>query len=209
MRGAVLLAIVLVAGAGSLETQSCSSQQTPTTSGQVFTTEDGVGFRVETVVTGLDVPWSLVFAPDGRLFVTERPGRVRSVDTARGSSELALDEVFTEGEAGLLGLALDPAFASNRLVYVYSTVRAGRGGANRIARYRESGGRLTEPVVLLDNIPANTTHDGGRLRFGPDGLLYATTGDAASEELAQDLGSYAGKILRINSDGTTPPGNPF
>ena len=70
-------------------------------------------------------------------------------------------------------------------------------------------GRLVEQVVLLDNIPANVIHDGGRLRFGPDGLLYITTGDAANEPLAQDLASFAGKILRINTDGTTPRGNPF
>ena len=80
---------------------------------------------------------------------------------------------------------------------------------NRVVRYRESGGRFSEPVVLLDNIPANMIHDGGRLRFGPDGLLYVTTGDAADEQLAQDLASFAGKILRINTDGTTPRGNPF
>jgi len=149
--------------------------------------------------------------PDGRLLVPERHGRVRVIDTARGTADIALtiDNVFTEGEAGLLGLALDPAFASNRLVYVYYTARSSGGAANRVVRYRESGGRLAEPVVLLDNIPANTIHDGGRLRFGPDGLLYITAGDAANEELAQDVASYAGKILRINADGTTPRGNPF
>jgi glucose/arabinose dehydrogenase len=150
--------------------------------------------------------------PDGRLLVPERHGRVRVIDTARGTAEIALtiDDVFTDGEAGLLGLALDPAFTSNRLVFLYYTARTARGGAaNRVVRYRESGGRLGEPVVLLDDIPANTIHDGGRLRFGPDGLLYITTGDAANEELAQDVASYAGKILRLNADGTTPRGNPF
>jgi len=214
MRGVALLAVVLLAGAGNLETRSCDSQPTtPTTptSSQVFTTDDGVRFSVETVVNGLEVPWSLTFAPDGRLFVPERPGRVRIIDTARGTSEVALvlDDVFAEGEAGLLGLAVDPAFTSNRLVYLYYTARTSGGAVNRVVRYRESGGRLTEPAVLLDNIPANTIHDGGRLRFGPDGLLYITTGDAANAELAQDLGSYAGKILRLNTDGTTPRGNPF
>src|SRR6202008_2903445 len=97
-------------------TPQTPNPQTPQT-GEVFTTRDGVRFRVETVLTGLEIPWSLNFAPDGRLFVTERPGRVRIVSTS-GSSELALslDGVYTQGEAGLLGLALDPDFAQNRFV---------------------------------------------------------------------------------------------
>ena len=211
MRAVSVLTVVLLGGAGNLETQGCDSSPQAPTSSQVFSTDDGARFRVEVVVNGLEIPWSLVFAPDGRLFVPERHGRVRIVDTARGTSELALtlDDVFTDGEAGLLGLALDPAFASNRLVYLYYSARTTRGAVNRVVRYRESGNRLAEQVVLLDNIPANTIHDGGRLRFGPDGLLYVTTGDAANEELAQDVASYAGKILRINPDGTTPRGNPF
>jgi len=212
MRGVAVLAVVLLAGVDNLETKACSSQNSAPTSSQVFSTDDGVRFRVEVVAKGLEIPWSLVFMPDGRLLVPERHGRVRVIDTARGTAEIALtiDDVFTDGEAGLLGLALDPAFTSNRLVFLYYTARTSRGGAaNRVVRYRESGGRLGEAVVLLDDIPANTIHDGGRLRFGPDGLLYITTGDAANEELAQDVASYAGKILRLNADGTTPRGNPF
>ena len=212
MRGVAVLAVVLLAGVDNLETKACSSQNSAPTSSQVFSTDDGVRFRVEVVAKGLEIPWSLVFMPDGRLLVPERHGRVRVIDTARGTAEIALtiDDVFTDGEAGLLGLALDPAFTSNRLVFLYYTARTSRGGAaNRVVRYRESGGRLGEAVVLLDDIPANTIHDGGRLRFGPDGLLYITTGDAANEELAQDIASYAGKILRLNADGTTPRGNPF
>lgn len=182
---------------------------TPT--GDVFTTEDGVRFRVEVVATNLQIPWSMAFAPDGRLFVTERPGRVRVFAAGSTTSEVALtiDDVFAQGEAGVLGLTLDPAFASNRFVYVYYTARVGAGAANRVVRYREAGGRLAEAAVLLDNIPANQIHDGGRLRFGPDGLLYISTGDAAMTSLAQDVASLAGKILRLNRDGTTPRENPF
>jgi glucose/arabinose dehydrogenase len=184
----------------------------PAPAPSVFTTEDGVRFRVEVVATGLNIPWSLAFAPDGRLFVTERPGRVVIFDVAARTSELALtlDDVFAQGEAGTLGLTLDPGFAQNRLVYLYYTARTSSGGGvNRIVRYREVAARLAERVVLLDNIPASTIHDGGRLRFGPDGLLYATTGDAANTSLSQDLTSLAGKVLRLNPDGTTPRGNPY
>jgi aldose sugar dehydrogenase len=201
-----VLAVVL-----ATQTTACPKDG-PTTpqTGDVITTRDGVRFRVETMLTGLEVPWSLNFAPDGRLFVTERPGRVRIV-TLGGSSELALtlDGVFNQGEAGLLGLALDPQFSQNRFVYLYYSATASGGAVNRIVRYREVNSRLAERAVLLDNIPAATIHDGGRLRFGPDGLLYATAGDASNANIAQDVASLAGKILRINRDGSTPSDNRF
>ena len=213
MRGVALIALALFAAGDTLNANGCGTKTgnpAPDAS-QVFTTQDGVRFRVEVVVNNLEIPWSLAFAPDGRLFVTERPGRVRIVDLAGRSSQLALtlDDVFAEGEAGLLGLVLDPSFASNRLLYVYYTARTAGGAVNRVVRYRDSGNGLGERVVLLDNIPANTIHDGGRLRFGPDGLLYITAGDASNSGLAQDVASLAGKILRINPDGTTPRDNPF
>ena len=203
-----MLAVVLA----TQTIQTACPKDSPTTpqTGEVFTTRDNVRFRVETVLTGLEIPWSMNFAPDGRLFITERPGRVRIV-TLGGSSELALtlDGVYAQGEAGLLGLALDPEFAQNRFVYLYYSATVSGGAVNRIVRYREVSSRLGERVVLLDNIPAAPIHDGGRLRFGPDGLLYASAGDAADGNLAQDVASLAGKILRLNRDGTTPRDNRF
>ena len=183
----------------------------PAPTGDVFTTQDGVRFTVATVATGLVVPWSMAFAPDGRLFVTERPGRVRIFNAALSASDVALtlDDVSAQSEAGLLGVALDPGFAQNRLVYLYYTAQASGRMVNRVVRYRETAGRLDERVILLDNIPAGGVHDGGRLRFGPDGLLYITAGDAGTASLAQDAASYAGKILRLNRDGTTPGSNPL
>ena len=204
-----LLAVVLA----TQTTQTACPKDSPTTpqTSEAFTTRDGVRFRVETVLTGLEIPWSMNFAPDGRLFVTERPGRVRIVTPGSSSSELALtiDDVYAQGEAGLLGLALDPDFAQNRFVYIYYSAAIGNRAVNRIVRYREVNSRLGERVTLLDNIPAANIHDGGRLRFGPDGLLYASAGDAADANLAQDVASLAGKILRLNRDGTTPRDNRF
>jgi glucose/arabinose dehydrogenase len=211
-----LLALVLAVQ--TVDSKACSPETTPTTptpptapQGDRFTTADGVRFVAETVITNLEIPWSMAFAPDGRLWITERPGRVRIFDLTTRASELALsmDDVFTQGEAGLLGLALDPQFPQNRLVYLYYTARVGNGAVNRVVRYREAGSRLAERVVLLDNIPAATIHDGGRVRFGPDGLLYITVGDAAVTTRAQDLSSTAGKILRLATDGTTPRDNPY
>jgi glucose/arabinose dehydrogenase len=219
--GFVLVAMMLVA-VQAADSRACSQRRSepapPTTAtpstpaAEVFTTEDDVRFTADTVATNLEIPWSMAFAPDGRLFVTERPGRVRILDLTLRSSELALtmDDVYAEGEAGLLGLALDPDFAQSRLVYLYYSARlAGGGRVNRVVRYRDAGSRLGERAVRLDDIPAGQIHDGGRLRFGSDGFLYITAGDAANAGLAQDLGSLAGKVLRIAADGTTPRGNPF
>ena len=204
-----MLAVVLA----TQTIQTACPKDSPTTpqTSDVFATRDGVRFRVETVLTGLEIPWSMNFAPDGRLFVTERPGRVRIVTPGSSSSELALtiDDVYAQGEAGLLGLALDPDFAQNRFVYIYYSAAIGNRAVNRIVRYREVNSRLGERVTLLDNIPAANIHDGGRLRFGPDGLLYASAGDAADTNLAQDVASLAGKILRLNRDGTAPRDNRF
>ena len=180
----------------------------PTTT---FTAADGTRFGVQIYLRQLDVPWSLAFAPDGRLFIAERPGRVRIVQNGQLLAEpaLVLDDVFAQGEAGLLGLALHPDFTQNRLVYLAYTARVGSGAVNRLVRYREVNQRLGERAVLVDNIRAATIHDGARLRFGPDGLLYMSMGDAADVSTSQDLGSLNGKILRVTDEGRTPAGNPL
>ncbi|MBA2515275.1 MAG: PQQ-dependent sugar dehydrogenase [Solirubrobacterales bacterium] len=154
--------------------------------------------RVTTVATGLEAPWEMAFLPDGRALVTERPGRVRLLSSSGElrTEPVATVEVQALGEGGLLGLAVDPDFRSNRLVYLYRTVASG----NEVARYEMTDGGLEERAVIARGIRAAGIHNGGRLRFGPDERLYFSAGDAAEEGSAQDPKGLNGKILRLSSD---------
>jgi glucose/arabinose dehydrogenase len=151
--------------------------------------------RLETVATGLEVPWELAFLPDGSALLTERPGRVRrlSPDGELDPEPVAEIPVAAVGEGGLLGLAIDPDFRRNRFVYLYRTTDSG----NEVVRYRYEGGELKEEATILDGIAASSIHDGGRIRFGPDDRLYISTGDAGQDELAQEPGSLNGKLLAM------------
>ncbi|HEX8370241.1 MAG TPA: PQQ-dependent sugar dehydrogenase [Pyrinomonadaceae bacterium] len=169
-------------------------------------------FRVETVATNLEVVWSIVFAPDGRIFLTERPGRVRVIDKNGLIVQpfFTVPEVEPSGESGLMGMTLHPDFTQNRFVYLAYAYRDGKGEQRvRVARYRETGETLSEAKTIIENIPASRYHAGTRLRFGPDGKLYITTGDATNQSEAQKLSTLAGKTLRLNDDGSVPPDNPF
>jgi len=169
--------------------------------------------RVTTFVSGLDVPWEIAFAPDGRIFVTERPGRIRTIVGGQLQAEPWLTvDVAATGEGGLLGLALDPSFAQNRFVYVAYTYRNASGDLrNRLVRLREDPGtgRGVLDRVLMDDVGGGSIHDGGRVKFGPDGKLYWTVGDAGNSGSAQDVSSRNGKVLRLNADGSLPDDNPF
>ncbi|MBA2527892.1 MAG: PQQ-dependent sugar dehydrogenase [Pyrinomonadaceae bacterium] len=169
-----------------------------------------VSFKVETMVAGLQVPWSMAWAPDGRMFFTERPGRVRLVVKGQLLSQplIVLTDVEPSGESGLMSLALHPQFANNHFLYL-SYAYKGEGQLVRVVRYRETETGLTDRKVIIENIPAAQFHAGCRLGFGPDAKLYITTGDATERALAQRLDSLAGKTLRLNDDGTVPSDNPF
>jgi glucose/arabinose dehydrogenase len=170
-------------------------------------------FSIDVLIKGLDTPWAIDFAPDGRIFITERGGRIRVLERGhlRPDPWMTLD-VAASGEAGLLGLALDPRFAQNFFLYVTYTYRNVSGKMqNRLVRLREDAksGKGLLDKVLIDNVAAANNHDGGRLKFGPDGKLYWSMGDAQESRRAQNLSSLNGKILRLNSDGSVPTDNPF
>jgi len=186
------------------------------------------GFSEEPVATGLDFPVTIAFAPDGRLFFTERySGRVRVIaDPASKQPRLLPDAVYRFGpvsgffERGLLGLALDPDFKTNGYLYVYYSHRGQNAKTDpyrhRLMRITVKGDRGEAPVALLDRLPIGSAsesgagnHNGGILIFGPDGKLYLSIGDLSVPRHAQDLNSFAGKILRLNPDGTAPADNPF
>jgi glucose/arabinose dehydrogenase len=167
-------------------------------------------FRVETVVGGLAVPWSIVWAPDGRMIFTERAGRVRVYADGKLRPEplFTVPDVESTGESGLMSLALHPRFSSNRWLYLSYAYKE-KGQLVRVVRYRETSEGLVDRKVIIENIPAAQFHAGCRIRFGPDEKLYITTGDATKRALAQRLDSLAGKTLRLNEDGTVPSDNPF
>jgi len=170
-------------------------------------------FTIETLAQGLDTPWAIDFAPDGRVFISERDGRIRIIERNQLQPEPWMSlEVAATSEAGLLGLALDPSFTKNRFVYVAYTYRTGvLTLRNRLVRLREDGktGKGVLDKILIDDVAGANNHDGGRVKFGPDGKLYWTMGDAQTTRYSQDLKSLNGKILRLNSDGSVPADNPF
>ncbi|HWC04234.1 MAG TPA: PQQ-dependent sugar dehydrogenase [Methylomirabilota bacterium] len=170
--------------------------------------------RAETVTGGLEHPWGLAFLPDGRMLVTERPGRLRIVDRGRASEPLGgVPPVAARGQGGLLDIALDPRFAENRLVYL-SYAEPGPSGTagTAVARGRLGEGRLDGVQVIYRQRPKvqGPNHFGSRLVFARDGTLFVTQGDRFTyRDGAQDLSVDFGKIMRINSDGSVPADNPF
>jgi glucose/arabinose dehydrogenase len=174
---------------------------------QLVETYPNLGVKVETISENLSIPWSIDFANDGRIFFSERTGTLQVIDD--DVQKQILDINVGGGEGGMLGIALDPDFESNHYIYIYYTYNELLSTKNKLVRYVESDNSLSEDKILLDEIPGASYHDGGRIKFGPDDKLYITTGDAGDPNLSQRLDSVAGKILRINSDGTIPTDNPF
>lgn len=174
------------------------------------------GYQVEEFATDLQVVWTIRFAPDGRMFVTERPGRVRII-AADGTMDpepwLSIEErIFFQGESGLTGLAFHPDYPSDPRVYLMYTYMSDEGPFNRISYFTEVEGRAGEETILYDELAAQErggSHSGGTLQFGSDGMLYVATGDAFERQRSNDLEDLSGAVLRITPEGEVPADNPW
>lgn len=164
---------------------------------------------MEIVAQNLIIPWDIAFLPPAgeEMLVTERGGQLLRI--GKDKKTYPIEGVRHVGEGGLLGITLHPLFTENHFVYLYLTSQNNGRLINRVERYRYEDNQLSNRTVIIDDIPGAQYHDGGRIAFGPDGFLYVTTGDAGQSALAQDTNSLAGKILRLNEDGSIPSDNPF
>jgi len=170
-------------------------------------------FRVVTLAEGLEHPWGMAFLPDGRILISERPGRLRLVADGRLHPEplAGLPPVAQHGQGGLLDVALHPDFATNGWVYLSYANRDAEGVGTSVGRGRLAGHALVDGQKLFDLVPRSNAgqHFGSRLVFDRDGLLYITLGDRGERQRAQDLGDHAGSVIRLHDDGTVPTDNPF
>jgi glucose/arabinose dehydrogenase len=199
---AALLAVAAIAGCDSGGATPQPGHVTGPVASSAASGRPDLGAPQE-VARGLDVPWGLAFLPDGDALVAERDsGRILRLRPGGAPQEVyRVPGVEARGEGGLLGLAVSPKYASDGLVYAYFTAAED----NRIVRFRLDAAR---PDVILDGIAKASNHNGGRIAFGPDGLLYVGTGDAAVSSRSQDRASLSGKILRLTPEGKPAPGNP-
>lgn len=171
---------------------------------------ENVSYELKEVVRDLYVPWSISFTGNNRILVTERNGKLREVvNNILNPTPLITFNVSEKGEEGLMGLAADPNYETNKYLYVCYAYESRNGLVDTVVRLKDNITDVQPDKTLIDNIPAAQYHAGCRIKFGPDGKLYITTGDATQKSIAQDLNSLGGKILRINNDGSIPEDNPF
>jgi glucose/arabinose dehydrogenase len=168
-------------------------------------------YKIEVFAENLTVPWSIAWTDNNRMLVNERTGKIRIIQNGKlqDAPLLEVKEVSVGSEEGLMGLAIDPNYAENKYIYISYAYGKGDNLSIKVVRYKDNGNSVSDELILIDKLPGAKNHAGCRLRFGPDGKLYISTGDATDREIAQDLKNMGGKILRLNSDGSIPSDNPW
>ncbi|MDH5596531.1 MAG: PQQ-dependent sugar dehydrogenase [Candidatus Peregrinibacteria bacterium] len=170
-----------------------------------------VSYRTEEFAGNLEVPWGMAFTSDSRMLVTERPGRLRVIEN--GALKPVPLHIFPEvssfGEEGLMSITLDPDYQNNHWIYLSLVYETEDKMILKVVRFTDMKDQLEDAMVIIDDLPAAKFHAGSRIKFGPDKKLYITVGDALDRNQAQKLDSLAGKILRLNKDGSIPDDNPF
>ncbi|HQQ10413.1 MAG TPA: PQQ-dependent sugar dehydrogenase [Synergistales bacterium] len=211
LRGSVLLLLIFFS---SMTGQAICAPVTggPPQSVEDVLIADPAGYRVEPWVENLDIPWSLVFLTEERALVTERKGSIRLIERGLLEEEpyMVIGDTAHSGEGGLMGIAKHPLYPGEPFIYVMYTYRRDGGTVlNRVTRYRDTGTSMEPDRIIIEGIPGHSVHNGGRISFGPDGMLYICTGDTSKAGIAQDLANLGGKILRLTPDGNVPNDNPF
>lgn len=182
---------------------SCRNNPSPTISGD----------STRILKAGLNYPWEIIWGKDDHIWMTERDGKISRIDPSNGNTTFSftVPDVESNGEGGLLGMAIHPDFAKNGFLYVVYDYRGGGSYKEKLVRYTYANNTLNNPVVLLDGVQANSNHDGSRLWITNDASpkIFMTTGDALDQSLPQSINALNGKVLRLNLDGTIPADNPF
>lgn len=205
----VIIMIIAISVATVLSTPSDTTVPIPEPATTDNANQTNKGIRI--IAQNLDVPWAIDIAVDNRIFFTEKPGRLGMIHANGTLASEPVVNIHTEdiGEAGLMGLALHPNFTQNHIMYVYHTYANNGGLYNKVLMLTEKNNKIVNSKTVLDGIPASDSNNGGRIKFGPDGKIYVSTGDSETPELAQNTKSLAGKLLRLNDDGTIPDDNPI
>lgn len=205
--GALIVLFFVIVGAFLIKDQLirwAAFEPTPST---IANGEERGWSEPTTIASNLYTPWSLALLPQGDILVSERDGKVQRI--GQNGRAYPISGVTETSEGGLLGLALHPDFATNKRLYLYYTTSDSGRLTNQVVMYALQNDTLKRQRTILENIPAASNHNGGGIAFGPDQKLYVTTGDANLRNEAQSTTSLAGKILRLNDDGSTPADNPF